>query len=540
MPNVRRIGRFMKPGIGERHVLAVLITMATTTMPAWCVHPCARCHPHEVAGFAATQMGRSLGQPGEEPSGQFVHAVSNSRFSIEWSGSRIVQRVDRDGLTAGYPIAYAIGSGTHARAYLIRLGDHLFQSPLGYFAGRGWGMSPGYENSKDPDFYRPVTPDCLVCHAGRARPVRWTFNTYQNPPFEEEAITCDRCHGPAEAHLRNPVPGSIINPARLASRARASVCEQCHLSGEERIPNPGKQLSDFRPGEELEEVYSVYVAAGSRDPRSANPLKVISQAQQLALSACARQSHGKLWCGTCHDPHEQPANPKTYFRTRCLTCHGTALGKSHPKPAPDCIGCHMPRRPVSDGAHTVFTDHRITRRPPEATAGASALAPLSLVAWRDPPGALAKRNLGLAEIRLGERLESFPLVKQGFQSLSDCLDDFPNDPAVLTGIGNALLVVGQGRDAAAAFEQAVQIEPHDALHYLHAGLAWKRAGENEKAIADLEKAVELDPLLEQPYLELARVYSGVQDSSGLRRTCERYLKAFPGSIKAQAMVRDIP
>ncbi len=513
--------------------IPVALAVALAALPAWCVHPCAQCHPKEVTGFAATQMGRSFGLPPRQPSGKFTHSLSKTQFSIETTDSRMVQRLERGGLAGEYEVAYTLGSGAHAFAYLIEIGDHLFESPIGYFPGRGWDMSPGYEGSKAPDFYRPVTLECLVCHTGRVKPVAGTFNTYQNPPFEAEAITCERCHGPVEAHLRNPVPGSIINPAQLPLRARDSVCEQCHLSGEERIPNPGKQLTDFRPGQELEDVYSVYVFEGSRDPSRPTALKVISQAQQLALSTCARQSKGKLWCGTCHDPHEQPPDPSSYFRARCLTCHGAALLKSHRKPNGDCIGCHMPHRPVSDGGHTVFTDHRISRRPYSATAGAGGDQPQSLVAWRDPSGALAQRNLGLAEVKLGRRLESFALVNHGFQLLLDCWPSFPNDTSLLTGIGNALLAAGRGADAAAAFEQAIQMEPGVALHYLHAGLAWNTAHDYQKAAEYLEKALQLDPLLEQTYDELAVAYSGMHDPAMVRRTAERYLKAFPKSITAQ-------
>jgi len=256
--------------------VAAAVAMAlTAVLPAWCDHPCAQCHPREVAGYAATQMAHSLGPP-REPSGKFTHSVSNTHFSIKSSDSRMVQQLERNGVAAEYTVAYAIGSGTHAFAYLIQLGDHLFQSPLGYFSGRDWGMSPGYEDAKAPDFNRPITPDCLFCHSGRARPVPGAFSSYQNPPFEAEAITCERCHGPVEAHLRNPLPGSIINPANLPPRARDSVCVQCHLSGEERIPNPGRQISDFRPGQNLEDVYSVYVSEGSRDPSRPAARKVIS------------------------------------------------------------------------------------------------------------------------------------------------------------------------------------------------------------------------------------------------------------------------
>ena len=483
-------------------------------------------------------MGRSLGPASREPSGQFSHSFSHTQFSIESGETGMVQRLERNGLSAKYNIAYTIGSGAHAFGYLIEIDHHLFQSPLGYFAGRGWGMSPGYENNKAPDFYRPVTPNCLFCHSGEARPVPGAYNTYEDPPFEAEVITCERCHGPAEAHLRAPVPGSIVNPAKLPPRARDSICEQCHLNGEERVPNPGKQLADFRPGEELEDVFSVYVNPKSKDPSQANPLKVVSQVQQLALSVCARQSQGKLWCGTCHDPHQQPADAKAYYRSRCLSCHGSALVKTHSKPNDDCVGCHMPRRPVTDGAHTAFTDHRIRRRPPPSVSSpAPSDVTVSLVAWHDPPGALAKRNLGIAEINVGERAESFALVNEGFQLLMACWDDFPKDPAVLSGLGTALMESGHGPEAAATFEQVIQIEPDVAVNYLHAGLAWKVAHDSTKAAGYLEKTIQLDPLLEQPYIELATVYGEAHQGEMWRQTLERYVKAFPKSIRAQTAIR---
>ena len=525
--------------------MSALMMAAATARLATGAIPCAQCHPKEVAGFAATQMGRSLSAPPQVPAGRYSHTFSRTRFTVEWSGSRMIQHVERDGIHAEHEIPYAVGSGAHAFAYLIEISGHLFESPLGYFPGRGWDMSPGYERDRAPDFYRPVTPDCLFCHAGSARPVPGAYNTYQDPPFEAQAITCERCHGPAEAHLRAPLPGSIVNPARLAPRARDSVCEQCHLIGEERVANPGKQLSDFRPGENLEDVFAVYVSTPPKNNSKPAGLRVVSQVQQLALSKCARQSQGKLWCGTCHNPHQQPSNRPSYFRARCLECHGEALAKGHPKPSDDCVACHMPRRAVTDGAHTVFTDHRIavhTARELAGTASApavSAVAPASLVAWTDPARPLAQRDLGLAEVNVGDRLESFGLVNQGFQLLMNCWDSFPNDPAVLTGLGRALLAAGHGAEAAASFEQAIQIEPNVAVRYLNAGLAWKAAHDAPKAIENFEKTIQLDPLEEQPYLELASIYADSRDAGMVRKTYERYLSAFPQGIRAQLAARHV-
>ncbi|HEV2378192.1 MAG TPA: hypothetical protein VG206_00165 [Terriglobia bacterium] len=529
-----------------------LLAIAAAQLSAGAL-PCVRCHPAETSGYAATQMAHSLSGVTQEPGGDFVHGLSKTNFSVEVSSSKtdrttgwkMVQHLERDGFSAAYVPAYAIGSGTHAVGYLIELGGHLFQSPICFYPGRGWDMAPGYEENRQPDFLRPVTPDCLSCHVGKAQPLAGSLNRYGDPPITAEAITCDRCHGPGDAHLRNPVPGSSINPAKLPERARDSVCEQCHLSGEARIANPGKQLSDFEPGQNLEDVFSVYIFEGSRDPDRPEALHVISQAQQLALSTCARRSNGRLWCGTCHDLHQQPTDPKTWFRARCLSCHGEALLRSHPKlngakPNDDCVGCHMPRRPVSDGGHTVFTDHRIARRPPPESAAPGAPSPgasQSLVAWHEPAGALQQRNLGLAEIEVGERTKNVPLVSQGAKRLSDCWPSFPKDPALLTAFGQVLLGVHDPEEAAPVFERAIQAEPGNPSNYLHAALAWNAVHDPKKAVEYLEKALRLDPLMEQPYRALAATYKEEGQPEMVHLTYERYLKAFPKSIEAQAEAR---
>jgi tetratricopeptide (TPR) repeat protein len=447
----------------------------------------------------------------------------------------MVQKIEKNRVAAEHPVSYVIGSGTHAFGFLMRNGDELFQSPIAWYVRRKlWDMAPGYENAPAPDFNRPITPECLFCHAGQARPVRGTLNRYERAPFQAEAITCERCHGPVEAHLRNPVPSSIINPRKLPFRARDSICEQCHLSGVARIPNPGNQVSDFRAGEELEDVFSVYLFESSRDPKRASPLKVISQSQQLALSTCARQSHGRLWCGSCHDPHETPANPRTYFRIRCLACHGADLA-GHPKPVDDCIGCHMPRRPARDGGHTAFTDHHISRWP--LSENGSDNRPERLVAWRKPPAAFVERNLGLADIEVGRQFKSASHMLEALQLLTACKRDFPYDPAVATGIGLVLLSMNHGPEAAASFAQAAEVEPGNASHYLDEGFAWRAAKQPGKAIASFEKALQLDPLLEPVYRELVALYSEAHDSKRVRDTWERYLRAFPGSIEAQTGLR---
>ncbi len=480
-------------------------------------------------------MGSSLGPP-KGPSGSFFDAAANTQFTIRSTPSGMVQQIEKKGLSSHYAVAYSIGSGAHGIGYLIQLRNHLFLSPLSYYPGRGWRLAPGYQNSNLVDFYRPVVPECLFCHAGAPQPVPETLNTYKNPPFAAEAITCERCHGPAEAHMRDPVPGSIINPAKLPPNARDSVCEQCHLMGAARIANPGKNLSDFRPGEDLEDTFTVYVFVSTLNPRAPAPFKVISQSQQLALSMCARMSGGRLWCGTCHDPHREPSNPVAYYRSRCLSCHGVSLLKTHPKPNENCIACHMPRLPVVNGNHTVFTDHSIAiyplqqsgSHPPPKTTSADALVP-----WRNPPAAYQQRNLALAEIRVGRHMKSVPLLKDGLQRLLACWSKFSNDPATLAGLGQVLYAAEEYKEAEAVYAHLIQIQPGVAINYFQAGVVWEAAHDNSKAIGDLQKALELDPLLRLAYFQLSNTYHEAGDSEMVRQVFQRYLETFPGDINAR-------
>src|SRR6185436_14326297 len=100
-------------------------------------------------------------------------------------------------------------------------------SPVSYFAQRGdWGVSPGYEAAPMLDFDRPITTECLFCHSGEVRTVGTASNRYADPPFVSLGITCERCHGSAGDHPKNPSRRNIVNPARLDQRARDSVCEQ--------------------------------------------------------------------------------------------------------------------------------------------------------------------------------------------------------------------------------------------------------------------------------------------------------------------------
>ena len=509
----------------------VLTALFASCVPLPGAHPCVVCHPKQVAGYARTGMARSLALPDQhqQPSGGFSHKLSGTTFGIHTNDTGMTQTIERRGIRAQYPVAYVVGSGSHAYAYVIKVTDYLFQSPVSYYTRRDvWDMAPGFEQDRLPDFTRPVTAECLLCHAGSIFPVNGTLNRFKPPYVGTLGISCDRCHGPVDAHLRNPSRANIVNPARLAPAARDSVCEQCHLSGDVRVTNPGRQVSDYQPGEATEDVFATYVFNHPQS-QSENSIKVISHSEQLRKSVCARSSHDSLWCGTCHDPHNEPADAKSYYRDRCLSCHVAPLAKTHPVPSEDCIGCHMPTRPAIDGGHTAFTDHRISRRPAPAVEPATEQP----VAWRESPDAFRRRDLALAYLAIGESHNLPQYTETGRHLLQAAQAAFPSDPAVLTGLGIACLRKASYADAVQFFEKVVKLEPASAAYRVNLATALMNAGDLQGAVRQLNDAIELDPSLEVAYRRLAEVYGKMADTSAIDQVFERYLTFRPQSLAAR-------
>ncbi|MGH9581821.1 MAG: multiheme c-type cytochrome, partial [Bryobacteraceae bacterium] len=190
---------------------------------AFAGQPCAVCHPRETAGFEKTAMAHSLSAISVPPEGTFHDPFSGTTFETRSLPSGDWQRLRRPGESETVQLKYVIGSGAHAFGFLAQIGNHLFQSPIAYYTVRhAWGMAPGYQGALRPNFSRPVTLECLTCHSDRPRAVADTVNSYLDPPVAGGGIQCERCHGDVSQHLKRPVPGSIINPAKLPVAARDS------------------------------------------------------------------------------------------------------------------------------------------------------------------------------------------------------------------------------------------------------------------------------------------------------------------------------
>lgn len=163
----------------------------------------------------------------------------------------------------------------------------------------------------------------------------------------------------------------------------------------------------------------------------------------------------------------------------------------------------MTRRPAQDGGHTVFTDHRITRRPePDETAA----TPEEVVPWRDPPIQFARRNTALACLNAGIAARSPAQIVRGYRMLTEVQKAMPDDVAVLKGIGRALLLGKQPMEALRAFERVLELVPNDAENAESVGIAYLESNQAAPAAAHLEKALQLDPLLLSAATALGEAY----------------------------------
>jgi Tfp pilus assembly protein PilF len=443
---------------------------------------CQPCHTALFAAYSRTPMARSSGR---------VESLADAEFTAAGHRYRIASnRLYFDRGSAG--IDYFVGSGAAGRSFLFQREGYLFELPVSWYSRkRLWEASPGYEREPDIRLDRAVDRTCLICHASRVQPVFGTQNRYGDPPFLEDGLGCERCHGPGSEHVRNPAAVRLVNPAKLDAPLRDSVCAQCHLTGQARIERAGRRFAEFRAGQNLAEVVTYFVW---NSPRA--DLQVTSHVEKLAASACKRASGDALWCGTCHEPHTN--TDKT--QSACLGCHA---GAHHREQV--CASCHMPKSAPSDAVHGVSTDHSIPR---SARRPAQAPPRRELIAFL---GAADARSLGLAYAELGDARARQYLLRAE-----------PADAEVLLRLAT---LERDPKRAVSLYEAVLQADPSIPSALVNLGALYGQRGRLAEAIRLWKQALETNPAIEGAALNLAQVLPRAEATAVL----ERYLQFNPGS-----------
>jgi predicted Zn-dependent protease len=179
----------------------------------------------------------------------------------------------------------------------------------------------------------------------------------------------------------------------------------------------------------------------------------------------------------------------------------------------------MPRKPTTDGGHTIFTDHRIARR---AEALLDGDAVVDLRAWRDPKPMFRERNLGLALADFATQKKSAAQMVEAFRLLYGVEKNFSNDPAVLTALASLLFVAQDTEEAEKRYRQAVALMPDFAPYQVNLAAALLKEGSKEEARQYLERALQLDPLLESGVQILSRLYRELGEKEKAENLWARY------------------
>lgn len=495
---------------------------------------CAKCHAAISERYQSQPMRNSLARVDqavaiENYSRGDIHPPGPRTYRVEKRQNRVLHReIMLNG--AGKPmydqeveIAYVLGFGKRGRSYLHNRDGFLFQSSIAWYTELDrFDLAATYPPEGHPRFERRVEADCLACHAGRVALHNGAIDRRVADPIIEAGIGCERCHGPGERHVafRNQAengPGEadpIVNPRKLNPPQRESVCNQCHLHGIVDILRYGRSAFDFRPGQSIEEIRSVFDEGTGVDELGAS--KSVTHVSQMRASACFRESNGEFGCITCHAAHGgPPSEQKTanYDRT-CLACHERrpcTLDESARLAAPasgSCVHCHMPTLATSDIAHSAQTDHRIRKdpsvpdRPPKSRPNGLAFmddADKRMAGWE------VDRARGLAMFELAARSRDRQAMLTAENVLAPVAEIVPKDIDVLGSLAQGAYAQGRYEDARALWEKILGIEPENerALRLFSRMLA--DLGDHERGVAIADRLVRVNPWVASHHASRARL-----------------------------------
>jgi tetratricopeptide (TPR) repeat protein len=494
---------------------------------------CAGCHAEIYKSYQKTVMANTSGMAKDGLiTGEFMHKTSGVHYKVyEQDGHAWMsyERPKESGFRGRRELLYYIGSGVKGRTYLFSVDGFLFEAPLNYSQDGRWNMAPAFTETRQSPMNLPAVVDCVNCHSsGVQEPVAGTESKFPGRPFLYGGITCERCHGGGDGH---------VNPAKLSPERRDAICMQCHFEGTVAERQPGKQVYKFQPGERLSD-YLHYFLLSRNDPQKPEGL---SQFEALSLSECKRKSGDKMWCGSCHDPHAEPAPAEkaAYYRGKCVACHGEAFAAKHHADKPGCTGCHMPALPSKDVTHTERTDHRIERYPnaqplPRLEVRGTPGAPL--VAFPERDAALATtRDFALAWEALTLRgVDGAP--QKAKQYLEKALKERPDDPVVLAAWGFEEQKNGHDQEAREFYERALKIDPllNDAATNL--GILEAKAGNLRRAVELWQGAFARVPERSAIGVNLGMAFCVAGQKEDARKYVERVLEFNPDYLKAKSLL----
>ena len=314
---------------------------------------CAGCHQSISETYAHTAHSLSTRIVDENT---IAGSFSKDSNQLKINDSTLIRMEKRD--SGLYQVLYVNNKAIVAHRFDLQLGavkgqtflfwqkNGFFQLPVSYIRDlHQWTGSPGY-SSDQLNFNRPVVTTCFACHSSfasgdphgisvaSAKQINWVFN-----------IDCERCHGPAAAHVefqeshpQEKQSRYMVSFQSLDRKQKIDLCAVCHSGTKNLLLKPTFR---FKMGDTLSNYMNVlYTDFPSPDEHG-------SQKQFFAQSKCFRMSG--MDCTTCHNAHVNERGIVKSFNEHCQTCH--TPGQYFCKLVTDsnivflqnnCTGCHMP------------------------------------------------------------------------------------------------------------------------------------------------------------------------------------------------------
>ncbi len=217
-------------------------------------------------------------------------------------------------------------------------------------------------------------------------------------------------------------------------------------------------------------------------------------------------------------------------------CRAKKRENSGPAPAPPAVSADRPPV-VEPGAKAGPLDPK-TLKPHSATYAHSGLPPAEVakVALMHQERGEYEKALAVLDQGIARYPESAALyavrwalyleLKEYGKAIADLSQSLKRHPdaGVLTNRALAYQAFGQEEDALRDLDRAIELDPHQVAAWFNRGTLYLKRGRWKKALADLDRAVELAPEAPGPYFNRAVAYWNLGEREKAIRDMEKFVE----------------
>ncbi len=195
-----------------------------------------------------------------------------------------------------------------------------------------------------------VTNDvCAGCHDEISEGFH---NTAHAVYLEDDAESCESCHGSAAIHADTGDPNDIVNPGK-ADQFGDLLCLNCHKSHKF---DDWKFSTHNNADVSCASCHKLHLSADQAVKKTSKNLCLDCHSQvraEMSMPSHHPIGEGKLECVDCHGPHGEPARltSDNSGNELCFSCHAEKEGPfvyEHAPVSESCMTCHNAHGSVAD------------------------------------------------------------------------------------------------------------------------------------------------------------------------------------------------